>query len=153
MKGALKHSHKFNVSFSKLTIGFTCLAFAYLFKVLIVFIVVQGDGQCLHNFWLGNDEYFNPFFLTVFSVSLFLFLGIIKLLLPVFKGNFQKGNSFFYLFLCIVMGVWMHSLYGLWQTFEYEKGNITVEDYYTEELLQYLFIGNEQSPHECISGI
>ncbi len=145
-------NHSFEMSFTKLTIGFVCLGFAYLFKVLVLFVMASGEGQCLHTFWLGSETYFNPFFITVVSVVLFFVFGLVKLAMSLFRANLRKGSVVFYSFICIVLGVWLHGLYGLWQTFEYEKGNLSAQEYYSEDMIRLFSVEIEKKSYACKIG-
>lgn len=149
----MRRHQLFKFSISKIIIGFTCLAFAYLYKVIVLFIAVMGDGQCLHNYWLGNDKYFNPFSITVLCVGLFFVFGIIKFFLSIKHVKSNKGSVIFYSFFCIVIAIWLNAMYGMWQTFEYEKGNLSASQYYPDSMLQQaLWVLQGEKIHECASG-
>ncbi|WP_100658834.1 hypothetical protein [Alteromonas flava] len=149
---ALKDRNIFKISLSNLIIGFTCLAFGYLFKVLVVFIAVTGEGQCLHSFWLGNEKYFNPFFITVVCVSSFLIYGVIKSGLTLIKPKGSRNSLLFYIVMCGVMVVWLNVMYGMWLAFEYEKGNLAAKDYFSNSHNQLINIWDMETLHVCKGG-
>ena len=149
---ALRERSVFKISLSNLIIGFTCLAFGYLFKLLVVYIVVTGQGECLHSFWLGSDKYFNPYMITVVCVSAFMVFGLLKTWLTIKTPKESRNNLVFYLGLCIVMAVWLYILNGMWQAFEYEKGNIAAEQYYSDNLKQFIYIWEMETLHVCRGG-
>jgi hypothetical protein len=143
----------FEINIQQYSIGFACLLFGYLFKVLIVFNVVTGDGHCLHTFWLGGPhQLLSPFFLTLGCVLLFFIFGISKIISLALRKFEKRQETFFYFVLCVVTVVWLHGLLGLWGAFEYEKGNIAKEDYFSQQTLSYLELSAQPLPHKCNTG-
>jgi hypothetical protein len=143
----------FEINIQQYSIGFACLLFGYLFKVLIVFNVVTGDGHCLHTFWLGGPhQLLSQFFLTLGCVLLFFIFGISKIISLALRKFEKRQETFFYFVLCVVTVVWLHGLLGLWGAFEYEKGNIAKEDYFSQQTLSYLELRAQPLPHKCNTG-
>jgi uncharacterized membrane protein len=143
----------FGINIQQYSIGFACLLFGYLFKVLIVFNVVTGDGYCLHTFWLGGShQLLSPFFLTLGCVLLFFAFGVSKFISLALRKFEKRQEAFFYFVLCVVTVVWLHGLFGLWRAFEYEKGNIAKEDYFSQQTLSYLEFNTQPIPHKCSTG-
>jgi predicted membrane channel-forming protein YqfA (hemolysin III family) len=146
----MNRRHFSEVNIQQYYIGFSCLLFGYLFKFLILFTTITGRGECLHVFWLtGEHLLLSPFFLALGCVGLFFLFSFFKLVSGLFRKRREWGNTLFYLILSFVLGVWLHGFNGFWETFEYEKGNLSEAEYYSPQIISNTFWRVNNRPHQC----
>ncbi|WP_157964625.1 hypothetical protein [Algibacillus agarilyticus] len=117
---------------NKALLSITVATFYFCFQVFIILSALQLNGACLSAMWLDSSTIISPYFSFLTSVLLILFFGVVLGGVEVVRGSFNKYDLVFYSIFVIVLLFWLNGLHDLWRTFEYEKGNLSKAEYFTE---------------------
>ena len=135
---------------NKLLLSFVVAALYFFFQVLVIYSALQLNGACMHSMWLNESVLIPPFWVFTVSVLLIFAYGLVIGFKNFKHRKFGLKEWSFYLTFVVVVILWLKSLHGMWVTFEYEKGNLTANQYYSER--QAFYIGPGFQSHSCVQG-
>ena len=124
----------------KMLLSILVATFYFCFQVLLIFTIVHLDGDCLHSVWLNDETTITPFTATLSTVIPLMIFGTSIGIKRIAEQTNLFSNVAYYLSFFVVLSLWLNGLFGLWQTFEYEKGNLSPQEYYSSNpyALSYL---------------
>ena len=131
-------------------LAFTSALIYYLYQHLIIHTAVTfPQGSCLYSFWLAGGWY-SPYNLFCVTVALIVALGIAITIKDILRGRLNLIRGVIIAVFFIVMALWLRTLYGMFKTFEYEKGNISSVEYFSTDKKQSSFKWyTEEDFHSC----
>lgn len=105
----------------------TLLVF-FFFQLSLIFTCITFKGYCFYEIWLASSWPLSPFWsfvLVTFLCFLWLFTFSRSLLKPV-----SRVGTIFFVVSVLFYLLWFRAYFGLWNSFEFEKGNISAEAYF-----------------------
>jgi hypothetical protein len=113
-------------------IGGLVLLVVFYFFVIYSGVVVKE--ACFYTYWRPTpDSYLEPFWLFTIAISLLWTYSAINTWISV--SRHQIGAAAVSITSLIVFSAWLQTMNRMWDTFEYELGHLTKEEYFDMNLL------------------
>lgn len=95
---------------------------------------MYGGGQCLHTSWLPEGSpWLSPYWLFVALVSGLSLFSIALLIDGIASGN--RVNQVVGVSAALVLAIWLFGLNGLWRAMQYERGELSAEEWFSSRIL------------------
>lgn len=139
---------QFSLSDDKVLLTTVVAIIYFIFLYLVIHTAATLEGGCFYTFWLPYvDELFTPYWIFVGIVVLLLLWALSDLVWSlVSKTKRNWLNLGYYAIAVFVIGYWLYDLNGIWTAMQYERGEISAEEYYGD------FSGTvvlRDGPHRC----
>jgi hypothetical protein len=129
----------------KYILSFSVVLLYFLFQLVFLVWAVAVDGECMYVNWLYGSPRLSVYWAFTASIVLLMFLGVY------YAYTEEKKRVTDYLFYLVYVGVlsaWLNGMGSMWDTFEFEKGNIDKIEYYGQEFIERNFYEGRKTD-EC----
>ena len=119
----------------------------FVFHLVAIVSTYTLDGACLYTFWTPFISWWkNPYWLVVIIV---VGLGILAVTM-LFDGirRHQVLRWFTGGFVLLLLAFWGFGLRGLWDAMEYERGNLSADEWFRDKEAVSFAVGMG-GMHEC----
>lgn len=129
----------------KYILSFSVVSLYFLFQLIFLSLMISVYHECMYVKWLHGAPELSMFWGFTISVILLLFVGIFAFFLE--KKKTLKDYAFYTIFATVLLA-WLYGMNGMWQTFEFEKGEIDKLEYYGQEFVERNFYEGRKT-YEC----
>ena len=145
----VRSPNEFSLTDDKVLLTTVTAIIYFIFLYLLINTAATLESGCFYTFWLPSvDELFSPYWIFVAIVVLLLLWalkGLVWNLVSTTKRNWL--NLGYYAIAVFVIGYWLYDLNGFWTTMQYERGEISADEYYGDLLDRVMLQPDE--PHRC----